>query len=317
MRFYRVGIDSLVSVIDSLRRLGCVDPSVVVKFTGLSRSTVDRCLRNGMALDLVAVREKNEYYLNLTNGSTYTREAFVGAIRSALQTTRLFQVICEFLDEGVDTDSALRRALMITGSNSTQVSDVTPILDIGCAVGVLARYGKGYTVATTIDTKQHEVGFSEQIATLDSEMAALLYLSRQFGSELFNTLDNNEQKRLVEAVLAVVQVPEVSCEKAGQALENYLRLIGIKTGLDMSSFDGLGQLADYLAAKERLVIHPKHRDMTKGVAALRNCTAHDRDKLTNISWRVSPEMAAANVHMVIRLIVSIASWVERCREQVL
>lgn len=147
-------------------------------------------------------------------------------------------------------------------------------------------------------------------------MAARLFVANRLGTEFFHSLERTEQARLCDAVLVHASNPEKSGEDAGKALESYLRVIGTSAGHDLTRFNGLGEIADHLAGGCRMVIHPKHRDLIKATSTLRNCSAHERDKLTNKPWEKTPEMTLANVLWALHLMRSIDLWIRK-QEQVL
>lgn len=188
-------------------------------------------------------------------------------------------------------------------------------MSLAVEVGLIEKDGKTLRLSSSLPkAPTPEAGILT--AELDSEMAARLFVANRLGTEFFHNLDKTEQARLCESVLHHASNPEKSSEDAGKALESYLRLIGTNAGYDLTRFNGLGEIADHLAGGGRMVIHPKHRDLIKATSTLRNCSAHERDKLTNQPWRKTPEMALANILWTLHLMRSIDLWVRK-REQVL
>jgi hypothetical protein len=229
--------------------------------------------------------------------------------RQSLCNLQFLQVICELVVSSNSANEALRKALVICGHSTTTLKDAGPIISLAEAVGIMVRDENGaLRVAPLIQQGEERVDCTAGILSLDSEMGALLHLSSTLGPGLLHSLDQNEQNRLKNAVMRARSEPAIACEDAAKGLENYLRLVGTQDGYDTSGCQGLGEVASYLAGKDRLLIHPKHRDIVLSIAALRNCSAHDRDRLTNRPWVITAKMAALNVEIVTRLIASIHAW---------
>ncbi|KKO52347.1 hypothetical protein [Paenibacillus sp. DMB20] len=306
MNFGRVSLKSLLEVLDAIAWNKNCTLSDIMSFTGLSKPTVAVAIRNSVFLDLVK-ENKQTYGISDNFDRNFTYEAKKVILREKLQEWEMFQNLYGFLVTSDGYASAIRKTLAFCKIDNKYSSGMKNMLHFAADLGILVFDGQEYSTNDTFQHTPHETELLE--ANLNSEMAAKLFLTKTLTPELFHSLDTPEKDRLTKAILFYKTDPESSCQYAGQALENYLRFIGINAGEDLTSCDGLGQIADYLAGKGRLIIHPRHRDIAKSVASIRNSSAHDRDKLTSDPWIKTSEIALSNFLLVIQLIKSIHVWV--------
>jgi hypothetical protein len=77
---------------------------------------------------------------------------------------------------------------------------------------------------------------SAQSAKYVSLLAVINFLIKRLTPELFMPLEAPEQNRLKKTLL-LYSSPDKSCECAGQAVENYLRMLGVTTMLDLTAYE--------------------------------------------------------------------------------
>lgn len=309
MKFARVGLSSFIAVLDAFAWKGSCTMREAMNFTGLSRPSVRSSVNNGWELRLLtSIGDAADMHYSLTEkfGRHLTGDSKKAVIREHLQQLPLFQQLCIFLKKTENTEQAVRQTLALFGLPGSAKDDAKNLLSLATDVGILRRQGCNYSVSQGLTVAAQDYGISS--AALDSEMAAILFLGDRLTPEILNSLETPEQDRLIKALILHASDPEKSCENAGMALENYLRVVGLRSGDDLSGCSGLGQAADFLAARSRFIIHPKHRDIAAAISAIRNCSAHDRDRLTNRTWVKSPQTALINVLLVLQLIRSIYVW---------
>jgi hypothetical protein len=318
MKFYPINTDTFLQVLDAIAWKNGSELQVITEFAGFGRSTVRNAINNATLLSLTSVATNGEgpkVSIVSEFRPKLQRSEQLAIVRKHLQNWEFFQILCEFISLGEEINAAIRKAGAVAGIRGLDAKVLAPVLSLAVEVGVLERDGKSFRLSSHFPTAPTmEAGVLT--ADLDSEMVARLFVANRLGSEFFHRLDKTEQTRLTNSVLNHASDPEKSGEDAGKALESYLRLIGTASGHDLTRFNGLGEIADYLAGGGRTIIHPKHRDLIKATSTLRNCSAHERDKLTNKPWRKTPEMALANVLWALHLMRSIDLWVNT-GEQVL
>ena len=318
MRFAPINTDTFLKVLDGMAWRNGSSIEDIAHFSGFGASTVRNAVRNATELKLVSMG-KNGSSGRVTIDAAFraklSRDEQLAIVRERLQNSQFFQIVCEFLSRGESTNAAVRKAAAISANDVRDIQHVLPLLELAVDVGLLEKQGKVFHLSTSIPAAPTEEA-GVLTSQLDSEMAAVLFVSNRLGTELFHSLERSEQTRLCHALRDHTSNPEKSTEDAGKALESYLRLIGHNAGHNMKGFNGVAEIADFLGAPARMVIHPKHRDLIKATSTVRNCSAHERDKFTNQPWRRTPEMALTNVLWALHIVRSIAAWLNK-REQIL
>jgi hypothetical protein len=318
MRFAPINTDTFLKVLEGIAWRNGSKIEDIAHLCGFGASTVRNAVNNASQLKLVSVG---------TNGSSgcvtieprfrtkLSRDEQLAIVREQLQNSQFFQIVCEFLGRGEAAEAAIRKAAAISGKELRAIKYALPLLQLAADVGLLEKRGARFQISSSIPVAPtEEAGILT--SQLDTEMACVLFVSNRLGSDIFHSLEASEQTRICRAVRLHNSDPEKSTEDAGKALESYLRLVGHNAGHDMKGFNGVAEIADFLGAPARMVIHPKQRDLIKATSTVRNCSAHERDKFTNQPWRKTPEMALTNVLWTLHIMRSVALWIEN-REQIL
>lgn len=316
--FQSMGIDSALAVINALAWTAPAGVARLAEFGGIGLNTVRRVLHNLQILRIVCEAGDGLYAL-IDAIAPENADEQRHLLRASIQDFPLFHRVCQFLDLGESTEAALRKAAAVAGDEEMNCSEAVRLVRWGEQLGILSKISTGrYELATQIKLVERDrIGSGLLSRDLDSEMAATLFISDQLGPEAFNFLDKEERLRLIHAFLNYADDPEQSCEDAGKTLENFLRLVGGRSGVPVHDCTGITQLADRLAAKNRLVIHPHHRSLCSAVAAVRAASAHDRDRLTSVPWRKTWEMAFICGLLTLRTMKSIHAWTFESRAQTL
>ena len=226
-------------------------------------------------------------------------------LRRAVLAYRPIEAVCEGLAIGESLEDASRKALVVLGLSSAD----RPRLDIALRwaeeLGILSNG----TLTQAINPTAAPCGPAFTAADVDSEAKARLYAATQLGRTTFEALDEHERRLLAQAVLEHSSDPRESVEKAGQALENYLRHLATIRGLDAEAkkCNGAGQLASLLVGKS--VIHSNHHKLADSVGTFRNAKAHHKDKKTLTPWTITATGAVASVITALTVIRSIQEYV--------
>jgi hypothetical protein len=127
-------------------------------------------------------------------------------------------------------------------------------------------------------------------------------------------LDETDRKLLADALLAYVAKPRDSVEKAGQAVEDFLREVAGDQGLasDAGKLNGIGQLANLLHTKG--VIHNHHQKLADAVSTARNAAAHRKDKKTMTPWTITPLAAFTAYSTALTVIRSVHQYTTSGRQ---
>jgi hypothetical protein len=318
MRFAIINTDTFLKVLDGIAWRNGSTIENIAHFSGFGVSTVRNAVNNASELKLVSVGRNGSsgrVTIEPRFRTKLSRGEQLAIIREQLQNCQFFQIVCEFISRGEAAGAAIRKAAAISGKPVRDMKHVLPLLHLATDAGLLEKRDTKFQISSSISTAPTEEA-GVLTPQLDTEMAAVLFVSNRLGSDVFHALEPTEQTRVCRAVRLHSSDPEKSTEDAGKALESYLRVVGQNAGEQMKSFNGVAEIADFLGAPGRMVIHPKHRDLIKATSTVRNCSAHERDKFTNQPWRKTPEMALTNILWTLHIMRSVALWIKN-REQIL
>jgi hypothetical protein len=309
-RLYYVSLDSFFAVLDAVAWKPRSKMADVVQFSGLSLSTCRKALRAATELGLVTQVAKDEYCCVAEYDGRLSLDQKITVFKKHLQNYRPFHIMCEFLALDEDTESAMRKTLVLLDAVDTVPAGLEPLLRWGQDTTILQCVNGRYEISPGL---VQAIQFDDlpTAEDLSSEMAISLFISRQLSPECYSTLETPDRNHLVTALGVYETDPEKSCEEAGKVLENYLRLIGNADGVDTSKANGIVQVANQLLAAKRDSIHPKHKSIAESISAIRSVSAHSRDKLTNMPWNKTSQAALHTTLLVLDLIRSIHKWRHR------
>ena len=153
-----------------------------------------------------------------------------------------------------------------------------------------------------------------QPADVESEAKARLFNTRRIGRNANDFLDEVDRQLLAEALLGLQTKPNESVEKAGQALEDFLRQVAIDQGLgaEAKKCNGAGQLGSRLLGKR--VIHNHQQKLIDAASMFRNAKTHKKDKKTLKPWRITGDGAFSAVIATLTCIRSIYQYVYHRRQ---
>jgi hypothetical protein len=218
MRFAPINTDTFLKVLDGIAWRNGSTIEDIAHFTGFGTSTVRNAVNTASELRLVAGGVNgNSGHITIEPRfrTKLSREEQVAIVREQLQNSQFFQITCEFLNRGESADAAVRKAAAISGKNVRYIEHILPLLNLAVDVGLLQRHGASFQISSSIAiAPTEEAGILT--SQLDTEMAAVLFVSNRLGSSVFHSLDTSEQTRLCRAVRSHSSDPEKSSEDAGK-----------------------------------------------------------------------------------------------------
>ena len=308
LKLYPMPVNTILRVTEAVDFLGTASLEETAKFTGVGSTTSYKALLNASHLGFVKkVNGENYTYVHMSplkgTPSTEKRRLF----QQLLQSYKPFEVLCQFLAYGEDESAAMRKAGVMLGDTHLDENAFPAVSKWGVDIGILARDETG-TLRLAKTLKEELQGISQALEIkLGNEFEIGLYLGKRLTAQCYEFLKIPERQRLTQAFIDSEKHPEKSCEENGKAFENFLRLIAKMKGVDVSNRNGIGQVAQELTKQG--VIHTKHKNMCLAVGAVRTVSAHDRDKVSNIPWTKTPEMAHAVLSYSLSVMRSIYLWV--------
>ncbi|MBA7691802.1 hypothetical protein ES703_100356 [subsurface metagenome] len=308
LRLYPMPVNTILRVTDAVDFLGTASLEEATRFAGVGSTTAYKALLNASHLGFVKKISGENYtyvHMNPLKGmpSAEKRHLF----QQLLQAYRPFETLCQFLSYGEDESAAMRKAGVVLGDSNLDKNAFTALSKWGVDIGILSRDKSGALhLAETLKEELKAISEALEIK-LGNEFEIGLYLGRRLTAQCYEFLENPERQRLIQAFTDSGENPEKSCEETGKAFENFLRLISKIKDIDVSNRNGIGQVAEQLTKYG--AIHRKHKNMCLAVGAVRTVSAHDRDKVSNIPWAKTPEMAHAVLSYSLSVMRSIYLWV--------
>ncbi len=225
-----------------------------------------------------------------------TEDARREVLKRALLGNRPFEALCEGLNLGESLADAWRKGCVLLGIEWDN-SKLDLLVKWGLDLGVLIGPPSSPALAIEFQRQPDSSVSPIPAAAFEAEARARLFNSEAIGRSANNALDENDRGLLAAAVLALPTDPPTTVEKAGQAVENFLREISKTRGFDddAKKCNGAGQLASMLVGKG--VLHSHHVKLVDAVGTLRNAKAHDKDKKSLVPWQITRTGASASLLM--------------------
>jgi hypothetical protein len=179
----------------------------------------------------------------------------------------------------------------------------------GRELGVLIGTNGQTVLAPHIRVAVESPGVLVRHEDVESQACARLFNARQLGRAANHYVDEVDRTLLAESLLHHASDPRDSVEKAGQALEDFLRHVARDKGFDAEAraCNGATQLAGKLVSLG--VLHSHHANLVAAVATVRNAKAHLKDKKTLDPWEISAFAAATKLASTLVAIRSIYVFV--------
>jgi len=308
LRLYPMPIETILKITEAVDFLGDASLDEVERFAGVGSTTAYKALVNAGHLGFVGEASATNYkyiHVNSLKGMPATEKLHL--FQQLLQSYRPFEVFCRFLFYGEDEPTAMRKASVMLDDSNLAKNAFPALSKWGVDTGILSR-DKGGVLRLAETLKEELKAISEALEIkLGNEFEIGLYIGKRLSAQCYEFLENPERQRLVQAFMDSEKNPEKSCEETGKAFENFLRLIAKIKGIDVSNRNGIGQVAEELTKYG--AIHTKHKNICLAVGTVRTVSAHDRDKVSNIPWIKTPDMAHAILSYSLSVMRSIYLWV--------
>jgi hypothetical protein len=308
LKLYPMPVETIIRVTEAVNFLGDASLEEIARFAGTGSTTAYKALVNASHLGFVKKASGKNYtyiHINPLKGKPSAEKRYL--FQQLLQAYRPFEVLCQFLSYAEDESAAIRKAGVVFGDSNLDKNAFPALSKWGVDIGILSR-DKSSALCLTETLRGELKAISEALEIkLGNEFEIGLYVAKRLTTQCYEFLERPERQRLIQAFTDSGKNPENSCEENGKAFENFLRLIAKMKGVDVSNRNGIGQVAEELA--KHSVIHTKHKNMCLAVGAVRTISAHDRDKVSNVPWTKTPEMAHAILSYSLSVMRSIYLWV--------
>lgn len=310
-RIWPMSIDTLHKTLQAVAAHPNSDVAALASFAGLGDSTVAKATTALCALALVSLGERGYICTEpkITRGTSL--ETVRQVIRKALLNYRPFESVCEGLALGEPIEDAIRKASVLLGISAGDRPRFHTLQKWGLELLLLQEKNGEVRLAPEIAPVSSAPSMFIKPSDVESEAKARLYVASRVGRDAYNALDENNRGLLADALLVISVKPSDAVEKAGQAVENYLRELCGQQELaaDAAKLNGGSQVASLLASKT--LIHSHQVKLVDSVSMLRSAKAHHKDKKTLVPWHITEEGALASFFSAVTAIKSIDAYITK------
>lgn len=295
-RFKRIGAQSLLEVMDAVAATGPAEHDDIAGYSGLSKTTVVNALLDLTVLGLVKRHGSTAYASVGPYSAEWGANAKARFVHEAATSQPLVISYDKEMEREQEATVARRRSLAANGCARADETALESLLYLRDRLA-------------DAEDNLHSTGTSDPRSTATSPTTDDGV--RRLMDDIARQLRPDEYSLLCAAFEKAEAMPDQSFLCAGKAVETLLRRVCVEAGEDATDLHGIGQLAEYMASKKRLILHPSHREMLRATGALRNIAGHGTDSVALQTWDCSPETALSNAVFATRVIRSILYWVSQ------
>jgi hypothetical protein len=301
---------NIVAVVDYVVMNAKADPKACAAFADISETHAKSALAAGELLGLIKAKTGGGYEVAdwtgklLADGSAEQKRQI---FRAYLERFQPFSYVRLRILQGFDIGRACREA--------KAVFDLAPapavIRDVFLGWGLFARSFVGDPPAP--DTSS---GIDSPLAAvidpiLDAGAAAEEFVSDALSPRLYVALDQDVRDQLILGIRRFVGREEGRSvgQPLGIALEDFLRDIARKHSVDVSTKNGIGQVAAELRSQAKIT--KKHLGLLQSANALRIAIEHGEDADEGKDWQITAQGLRLLISTTMLAIKSISSYDER------
>ena len=298
--------ENIVAVVDLVGIRPGATSSDAAKFADLTPEHAVRALEAGVLLGLL--KKEDDRFTSagwttdlLVTGSTdQKRQVF----RAHLERFQPFAYVRSRVLQGFDILQACREAKALFDLDPSPAA----IRDVFVRWGIYARslVGEPPTIDTSLGTDSPLAAVVDPI--LDTGAAAEEYLSDAVTLSVYIELDRSVRDNLVLGVRRFLAREETRSvgQPLGIAFEDFLRGIAAKHDIDVSTMNGMVEVATALRTNRKIA--KKHVGLVQAVGALRTAIEHGIDNDEGKEWQVTAQGLRLLIAAVALAVKSIALY---------
>jgi hypothetical protein len=311
-----IAADSIVDVVEGIYYMtdrGGMDISQAMNYIKKSKPYAYRAL--AMACEFgFAEKKGNRFFANSSSGElakTKKSERYI-IFRKYLQRFKPFIAFQKLVIKGNATLESARKLKIIFSLDLSEKEIRFALLNWGQYAQIFDYDNSSDEIVFNIDLEDMEkLYLKELLESLDTDVRVRICLADKLTEYVYGYLDSDEIEHLVKALMNHERDPRNSIDDAGRALEDFLRRFSSDHEIDVSSFQGITKIAEYIGSKEIGMIHEKQKKILIGIAAIRNLASHSKDRELLSSWEISPEFALEAILITASMIRSLYFYVEK------
>lgn len=276
----------------------------IAEYVGKTPDYVRRALLIGAEL---GVLEQDEDIYRIPNQCNQDSETL---LREALGDYQPFVFFCLRINKG-DTDLvASRKVKALYQYENTPEGIANFFGRWGIASDLLKEVGGRVTLNFTLRSPLSVPFTSDLLDRISARTFVLDNLNSYAGS-----ISDHEVDLLTNSALKFKSDPRGSIDDAGRAVEDQLRTLSKKAGVDVSKKGGIIEIVNEMRSKNKDHLHSKHWEIFTILGHMRNMSTHSKDRLTELPWAISPELALSYCVMSIRALRSAYVYINEAKKQ--
>jgi DNA-binding IclR family transcriptional regulator len=312
MRLYPTSIATMFATLRAVAAHPGARLPEIARFAGLGESTTTRAASSAVAIGLIRRDTTGAFFVvpaEITRA--VDNETLANVMKRALIAYRPFESICEGLALGESIEDSTRKMAVLLGIRDQDAERVGIVVKWGEELGIFCRANGRVVLGVDRTSIVGAASPMLKSETVESETKARLYVATRLGRELYAALDEPNRQLLASAVADIEADPARAVERAGQAIENWLREVAAANGYgsEAKTMNGAGQLASLLVSKA--VIHSHQQKLIETVSTLRNAKAHHKDKKTLVPWSITDTGAVVSLASTLVAMRSIHEFISK------
>lgn len=310
-----IAAEEIVDIVEGIYYMTSKEGMDAVKamdYIKKSKSYTYRALTMACQFEL-AEKRGNRFFASSNSGElakARKSERYV-IFRKYLQRFEPFTVFLALISKENTTLESARKLKIIYSLDLNEKDIRFALLNWGQYAQIFDYDRSSDKIVFNIDLEELEVlHLKELLESLDAEVKTKVYLADKLTECVYGYLDSDEIEHLTRALMNHERDPRNSIDDAGRALEDFLRRFSFDHNHDVSSFQGITKIAEYIGSKNARMIHEKQKKILVGLAAIRNLSSHSKDRELLESWEISPEFALEAILITISVIKSLYYYVK-------
>jgi hypothetical protein len=274
-----------------------------------------RCIN--VATQLGMIRKANDKYVAEAESEEIPKvkkDVWPILFRKFLQGYKPFILFVALINRGDSAEEACRKVKTILNITSNSKVIHKSLVTWGKYANILESEENGTIKLKDLTEEKVAFPIKELADSLSNELKVRIYIENKLTDEVFKYLQHDEIEFIVKALKEYQNDSRGAIEDIGKAFEDFLRRVGRNRNVDLSHANGIGQCVQKFM--EANLITDKHHKICEYVNALRLTAAHNKEKSTLRSWKISQDAAIETILVTLTLIKSIYFYIFKTEQVV-
>lgn len=314
---HKIPLLKVSEIIELLYYKNNADISEISKYANIGTSYTRAGIKVGILLNIIQGNTKDSYKLDLDVENYISKSSDknnrLNMMKHYLQKWKPFISFMNFSLQGYSPKEAISKVNVLYELNC---GNIELLLQLLIALGKeLEIFEFSSDKIQLVPKLEAEYENANEIIVLEDNIATRLYIINNLGQAIFNFLQDDEIKLLIESYSKIQTNPNDSIHTTGKVVEDFLRAISKNTDVNVKDKNGINQLVNALynyrnsiGAQENK-IHSKQYNIGVAISDIRNMCGHDKEAKTERAWNVSKLAAISFFNLSLCTIRSIYLYV--------